>query len=152
MKCLHVCPITKLDAFLPSLFVNTKIHKGNCVMYYAWRRKWDLQDAKEGIFNKVSNTRPCSMKKRHSASSREETWRQKRGHWPWGLWRDSSLLTVPVFLEFSMVSGSFTQTWLFTAQRVSELVCLLGDKWKYFIFELFYYSLTLQEQNNNKRG
>ena len=25
------------------------------------------------IFNKVSNTRPCSMKKRHSASSREET-------------------------------------------------------------------------------
>lgn len=105
-------------------------------------------DAKEEIFSKISKMRACSMKKRHSAFSCEETWRQKRRRWPWGPRRDSSLLAAPSLLEFSMLSGRFTQTWLSTAQCVSELVCLLGDKRKYFIFELFYYSLAREFQRS----
>lgn len=40
-------------------------------------------------------------------------------------------------------------TWFFNAQLVSQKVCLLGDKWEYFIFILFYDSFTLKEGKNS---
>lgn len=103
--------LTKLDVFLPRLFVNTKIHKSSCFTYSSTApgESGICHDAKEEIFSKMSKMRACSMKKRHSASS----WRNVKTTQTLALGprRDSSLLAAPSFLEFSMLSGRFTQTW-----------------------------------------
>lgn len=40
-------------------------------------------------------------------------------------------------------------TWFFNAELVSQKVCLLGDKWEYFIFILFYDSFALEGEKGS---
>lgn len=75
MKCLHFFPITELNAFLPSLFVSksTKVIRFMHSSASPIERIGARHDAKQGIFNKISDMRQCSMNKRRKVSSHEET-------------------------------------------------------------------------------
>lgn len=67
-----------------------------------------------------------------------------------GLWPDASLSSRIVVPEFSTISRNLTQTWVFIAQLVSKVACLLGDKCEHFTFILFYYGLTREFQGSGR--